>query len=737
MKNVSIYLLFLILIPVMQRSFAQDYDAKILASIPTTAFSHAIAASGDVIMASSPFDYDNSYVGAVYVYRFDGTSWIEEAILTASDGGPNQYFGWSIDLDENVAVVSAIGGFDEQGNKSGTAYIFRYNGSTWVEESKLLPHYNGVDFAFGNAVSLDGNVAIVGSSSDKPPAVGQTGAAYIYRYDGSDWIEEAYFYPDHGQTGILYGQSVAVDGDVAFVGSHSEYSPLSFAGAVYVYRYDGLVWFEESKLIASDAASNDQFGFSISIHNEVAAIGAYTKDEVNEDAGAVYVFRYNGTSWQEEEKLFDSSGNKDDRYGYSLAIESDMLFVGSNLNDDGATNAGSVFAYQYNGTNWAFEDQIIASDAEVHDEFGSSVAVSGDVLAVGAPGEDTFSSIGGVQYTGALYLYDVNDIGENQLPIGHVEFDHVTRTFTGWVCDPDHPGETTYAHIYANARAGHGGDFVASTKADLPGDQAIADECSGFSDHRFSYTLGVDDLKTIGAGERLLFVQGKDPIIGPHPVLANSPFLYEFDNQLPKGYVEFDPLTNLFTGWVCDRDHPGITTYAHIYANARAGQGGDFIVSTKADLQGDQSIADECGGFANHRFSYMLTPDKIDLIGLGEVSLFVQGKDPVIGPHPVLPLSPFIFVGGGSSNNSVALYQNYPNPFNPSTEISFNLTASASVELVVYNMLGQEIVTLVNDDLTAGKYTFSFDGNNLPSGFYVYQLSTPNEFRTGKMLLLK
>lgn len=124
-----LYLLCLLHLFSNNTSFAQTDETKILASIPTTGFTHAVAASKDVVLASSPFDYDNSYVGAVYVYRFDGTSWIEETILSATDGGPDQYFGWSVDIDHDVAIISAIGGEDEPGNQTGAAYIFRYNGS--------------------------------------------------------------------------------------------------------------------------------------------------------------------------------------------------------------------------------------------------------------------------------------------------------------------------------------------------------------------------------------------------------------------------------------------------------------------------------------------------------------------------------------------------------------------------------------------------------------------------------
>ena len=244
----------------------------------------------------------------------------------------------------------------------------------------------------------------------------------------------------------------------------------------------------------------------------------------------------------------------------------------------------------------------------------------------------------------------------NSLPVGQVEFDENTNTFTGFVCDPDHPGETTWAHIYAYYRAGQDGLFIASTKADLPGDQSVANACNGYSNHRFSYTLNASDLSKLETDIVIpLYVQGKDPIIGPHPVLQNSPFDFELSNAPPIGHVDFDPESNTFTGFVCDPDHPGEPTWAQIYANNRAGQGGKFIASAIANEPGDQSIANECGGYSNHRFTYTLTPQNIDSIGIGDVPLYVQGKDLVTSPHPVLANSPFTFNSGGTSSNIVPL----------------------------------------------------------------------------------
>lgn len=83
------------------------------------------------------------------------------------------------------------------------------------------------------------------------------------------------------------------------------------------------------------------------------------------------------------------------------------------------------------------------------------------------------------------------------------------------------------------------------------------------------------------------------------------------------------------------------------------------------------------------------------------------------------------------------LEQNYPNPFNPSTKISFSIPQSGFTRLVVYNLLGKEVAQLVNRNLNAGNYTFEFNANNLPSGLYLYSLSSGNYSVTKKMLLMK
>ena len=127
--------------------------------------------------------------GSAYVFRYDGSDWVEEAKLTASDGAADDYFGGSVAISGDTAVVGAVCD-DDNGRNSGSAYVFRYDGSDWAEEAKLTASDGAAYDYFGCSVAVSGDTAVVGASDDDDNGL-DSGSAYVFRYDGSDWTEEA------------------------------------------------------------------------------------------------------------------------------------------------------------------------------------------------------------------------------------------------------------------------------------------------------------------------------------------------------------------------------------------------------------------------------------------------------------------------------------------------------------------------------------------------------------------
>ncbi len=362
-------------------------------------FGVSVSISGDVAVIGS-FDDDPS--GSAYVFRFNGYELVREQKLTASDAAAHDLLGHSVSVSGQVVLVgnwaadNACPGDPSCGN-SGAAYVFRFDPKTarWIEEAKLTAADAAAADSFGWSVSASGDVAVVGSPADDHSGLDHAGSAYVYRFDGTSWIEEAKLISSDAALTDVFGISVSISGDVALIGAMRDDDDGEDSGAAYVYRFDGSNWIEEAKLTASDAATGDLFGSRVNISGNLAAIGALNDDvacpgDVFCNSGSTYVYRFDGTNWTEEAKLTASDGAAGDRFGISVAIEGDVALIGAGHDDDddAGANSGSAYVYRFDGSNWIEEAKLTASDASVHDFFGSSLSISGDVAMIGAYKDD-------------------------------------------------------------------------------------------------------------------------------------------------------------------------------------------------------------------------------------------------------------------------------------------------------------------------------------------------------------
>ncbi|MCK4341950.1 MAG: hypothetical protein KAY37_09535 [Phycisphaerae bacterium] len=327
---------------------------------------------------------------------------VREGKLLAGDGAADDRFGYSVDISGDVAIIGAIYD-DDNGSDSGAAYVFRYNGSNWVQEQKLTASDGAADDWFGLSAAISGDLAVIGAHPDV--YYSGTGAAYVFRYNGSAWIEEAKLESGGGSNGDWFGHSVAILGNRVLVGAPLDSQGGTWVGAAYVFRYDdGVGWVQEQKLQASGGQGWDEFGWSVSLSGDVALIGAFGDDDKGTTSGSAYVFRYNGSSWIQEQKLLASDGAANDRFGDSVAVWGDVALIGAYGDDDNGSSSGSAYVFRYNGSNWAEEQKLTASDAAGEDQFGLQfVAISGEAALIGARGNDDNGSSSGSAY---VFRYD-------------------------------------------------------------------------------------------------------------------------------------------------------------------------------------------------------------------------------------------------------------------------------------------------------------------------------------------
>ena len=227
----------------------------------------------------------DGFAGSAYVFQRTGKSWSQEAKLTASDAATFDFFGFSASISRDVAIVGAIGddGF------TGSAYAFRWDGTKWIEEQKLAASDGGFQQRFGASVYLDGKRAIVGAIFGTG-AINSSGSAYVFLRTGTIWNEEAKLSASDGAGHDLFGFSASISGNLAVVGAHGDDDAGTDSGSTYVFRRNGASWSEEAKLTATDGAAGDQFGQSVSVDGQQAIVGAAFDDDAGTDSGSAYVY---------------------------------------------------------------------------------------------------------------------------------------------------------------------------------------------------------------------------------------------------------------------------------------------------------------------------------------------------------------------------------------------------------------------------------------------------------------
>jgi len=231
------------------------------------------------------------------------------------------------------------------------------------------------------------HTALAGRSGSAMPAGLQQAilAATAQPFDLS-YVEQKVTASD-GAAGDLFGISMALSGDTALVGAWAhDVGANANQGSAYVFVRSGSTWSLQQKLTASDGATGDEFGFSVALSGDTALIGAPTVDiGANLNQGSVYVFVRSGSTWSQQSKLTASDGAAGDWFGYQVALSSDTALVGA-TNDTIGANAyqGSAYVFTRSGTTWSQQAKLTASDGAADDQFGNSVALSGDTALVGA-----------------------------------------------------------------------------------------------------------------------------------------------------------------------------------------------------------------------------------------------------------------------------------------------------------------------------------------------------------------
>lgn len=381
---------------------------------PGDFFGGQISASGDtVVTVAANEDGKGSNSGAAYVFTREGVKWSQQAKLVANATTTRHHFGRSVGVSGDTAVISS---------RTGTAYVFTRKETTygpmWFEMAELVadePEMDRMGDEFGKSVAVSGGLVAVGATNGNRPLGYGAGAVYVFTIREGKWTQEVKLQGKDTKMGHYFGVNVAISGTTLAVGTDS--SPVAYTGldgwkkgTVYIFTRSttGVTseWSQQATLYGEGVREGDQFGASVAIYHNTIAVGAPGDDTDFTDAGAVYIFKRQGTTWTQAQKISAAVKGEGHMFGFKVGVSESTLAVvakGSSETSGSEENyEGMLYVFKQNETSpsheWSDQIKWEGSKTMFGDRFGASIAVSGDYVTAGAPRENTGGEEAGSAY---------------------------------------------------------------------------------------------------------------------------------------------------------------------------------------------------------------------------------------------------------------------------------------------------------------------------------------------------
>ncbi len=370
------------------------------------------------VIVGDPSDYSLGFThGAAYVFQRNSIgNWTQKTKLFADDPAPLGYqtdeFGYSVALVGNRLLVGAPG--DDHTETwdlwdAGSVYGFLYKTppGEWVQETKLTSKYPVSFNRFGESMDAKYGLAIIGEGGPN-----ESSSTEVFIFEGGWYRKTALYKPficgdKICQYGPVRGEAIALDG----YWISSDDPPLKWSGYVVVGNSEGAhvfqhgddgEWYYQETLPEINPTYNDGFASSVAISGEQILVGAPNKDDEGEDTGVAYIYEQQAT-FLLEKKLAITDAELADHFGSAVAIDGNIAVIGVPDDDEAGTHTGAAYVFRRDTSgNWLQEAKLIAEDAAPGDKFGTSVAVDGTRIVVGAPYRDTWADDNGRAY---IFMY--------------------------------------------------------------------------------------------------------------------------------------------------------------------------------------------------------------------------------------------------------------------------------------------------------------------------------------------
>lgn len=406
MRNIFI---IIIAFCTVQQSFAQFPEQKLVPEDidPGDFFGRYLDIQKDEIIIGAHQDDENGYAsGSIYLYskqaqkdEFD----LRQKILP-EDGNVEEFFGYSIQIDQPWAVIGSHHDSDF-GGSSGSAFVLKKENDEWAIVQKLLPSDPKAGDEFGKAVGMAGkNIAIGCFLGDDQGT--NSGSVYMFHLEGDDWVEYQEFGPEDPAPYDQFGNFLSLSPEGLVVGVPEKRDKGDKSGCAYLFREtENGIWEQVAKILPDDLQEGDEFGQSVHMNQQQIAIGAYKKDNPAENGGAVYLYNWQDQNCTLMQKIISEDNAEGDHFGNAVFLNDDLLAIGAYFDDDNGSKSGSVYLYKKQDDQYHFLSKIISSDGGFGDAFGSALAMDQQFLVVGAYADSDQGF-----FSGSAYVYNLDQI---------------------------------------------------------------------------------------------------------------------------------------------------------------------------------------------------------------------------------------------------------------------------------------------------------------------------------------
>jgi len=388
----------------------QEVSEKLIASDGTANDYLGISVSiyeDTTVVGADGSDAYGYFSGAVYVFNKYDNFWTQTTKLLAQDGQSEDTFGYAVDIYKDMVGVGAVRD-DDNGSASGSVYVFMRQNGMWSQQARILASDGSTADHFGVSLSIYESTMVIGAYVDDDQGR-NSGSVYVYAYSGGAWSQSSKLIASDGASENYFGLSVSTFEDQLLVGAYGFFNR---RGAVYAFSRESSSgaskWSQQQMVIPTDAQSFSYFGVSLQMHGENFIGGAYRDQTYGANAGAAYIFTYSGAMWTRTAKLQSADTSSGDFLGTSVSIHGDTALVSAATDDDKGLDSGSTYVFRREESEWTQHMKLVAMDGIYQDYFGVATRVYESTISVTAYGTDD----NGIS-SGSAYMYSLIPVPTN------------------------------------------------------------------------------------------------------------------------------------------------------------------------------------------------------------------------------------------------------------------------------------------------------------------------------------